>query len=186
MPTKIIWTRDEHCTVRNKEFIFLELYYNNRGNCGDPQSVNIGHNRKAQGSGRRPKDQEETCSALQRDAKINWYQIWQPVDHSRCEQRLSVKASQNIHLLREIRARQGSSSTSLKRLSERSEGKTWATHNQLLDHIHVCNTPSLPLWRIFIILRYIKAGRLKPIPFSDRVVQTDHLNFLQNMIQSSV
>lgn len=43
-----------------------------------------------------------------------WYQlIWQPMDRSRCEQRLSVKALQNIPSLREIYSQRDTSSMSL-------------------------------------------------------------------------
>lgn len=46
--------------------------------------------------------------------KNQWYQlIWQPMDRSRCEQRLSVKALQNIPSLREIYSQRDTSSMSL-------------------------------------------------------------------------
>lgn len=53
-----------------------------------------------------------------------YQQLWQPMDRSRCEQRLNVKALQNIHLLREIHTQQGMSAVSLKSLPERSEENT--------------------------------------------------------------
>lgn len=57
--------------------------------------------------------------------KDRWYQqIWQPMDHHRCEKRLNVKAAHNISVLREIRRQRDSGSVPLKSFSERSAEKS--------------------------------------------------------------